>query len=119
MTENGAEDVGQGSRPNWRDPANYKTLLKLDRAGWAWKWLRRNPDYIGRIAGRSPSRPMVLPGTGIPIIPVSDGDDASDWGLRFRRSTKPPLRRGADFLAGRLGCLGGGGRGAAGAVGRC
>jgi len=119
MTEDAVEDIHPGSRPNWREPAHYKPLLKLDRAGWAWKWLRRNPDYIARMAGRAPNLPLVLPGSGVPVIPATDADDASDWGLRFRRSAQPPLRRGPDFLAGRLGCLGGGGRGVASVVGAC
>lgn len=117
MKEDGAEDVGQGSRPNWREPEKYKALLKLDRAGWAWKWLRRNPGYIDRMAGRPPKPPLILPGTGVSIIPASNADDASDWGLRFRRSPWPSWRRGANLLAGRLGCVGGSGRGAARAVG--
>ncbi len=119
MTEDSAEDIRQDSRPNWRESATYKPLLKLDRAGWAWKWLRRNPDYNARMAGRAPNPPLVLPGSGVPVIPATDGDDAADWGLRFRRGAQPPLRRGSDFLAGRLGCLGGGGRGAASAAGAC
>jgi hypothetical protein len=113
MRENGAEDIAHGPRPNWRNAADYKALLKLDRAGWAWKWLRRNPEYVARMAERPPERPPLLPGTGVPIIRAVDLDDASDWGLRFRRGTKPLLYRGQAFLAGRLGCVGGGGRSAA------
>jgi len=44
MTEEGIGTIGW----DWRDRANYRDLLHLDRAGWAWKWLRRNPDYIAR-----------------------------------------------------------------------
>jgi hypothetical protein len=29
--------------PNWKDPKAYKK--KLDRAGWAWEFMRRNPIY--------------------------------------------------------------------------
>jgi hypothetical protein len=118
MRENGAEDIAYGPRPNWRNAADYKVLLKLDRAGWAWKWLRRNPDYVVRMAERSPERPLLLPGTGVPIIPASAHDEAFDWGLRFRRGTKLLLHRGQAFLAGRLGCVGGVGRSAASAAAR-
>lgn len=34
-----------GDRPDWRDADQYGYLTGLDRAGWAWEWLRRNPDY--------------------------------------------------------------------------
>ncbi len=67
------------SHANWRDPANYKSLLNLDRAGWAWEWLRRNPDYIA-LTARLPKRPRRL-GTGLKIIAASDADAAAGWGL--------------------------------------
>jgi hypothetical protein len=93
MIDDGAEDIGQGSRPNWREPANYKALLTVDRAGWAWTWLRRNPDYIARMAGRAPTHPLVLPGSGVPILSAADGDDASAWGCTF---AEMPSRRCAE-----------------------
>jgi hypothetical protein len=30
---------------DWRDPADYAFTAGLDGAGWAWEFLRRNPDY--------------------------------------------------------------------------
>lgn len=30
---------------DWRCPDQYTYLQGMDRAGWAWEWLRRNPDY--------------------------------------------------------------------------
>lgn len=33
------------SRPDWRDPEQYRPLLALDKAGWAAEWLRRSPDF--------------------------------------------------------------------------
>jgi len=33
--------------PDWRDIEQYRHLLDLDRAGWAWEWLRRRRDYVG------------------------------------------------------------------------
>lgn len=69
---------------NWRDPSNYEALLNLDRAGWAWEWLRRNPDYIALttqlpLPGRRPAQP----GSGLKIIKATDA--ATGWGLQFRR----------------------------------
>ena len=71
-------------RPDWRDVEQYRHLLDLDRAGWAWEWMRRHPDY-GRDGGdREPeldrkalSRPIVL-------RPASR-DRARAWGLCFCR----------------------------------
>ena len=31
--------------PDWRDLDAYQHLWDMDRAGWAWEWLRRNADY--------------------------------------------------------------------------
>ena len=36
MSEQISEEPGEPSRANWRDPISYKSLLALDRAGWAW-----------------------------------------------------------------------------------
>ena len=30
--------------------ADYAHLLDLDRAGWAWEWLRRNPEFTSQQA---------------------------------------------------------------------
>lgn len=32
-------------QPDWRRPDQYTYLQGMDRAGWAWEWLRRNSDY--------------------------------------------------------------------------
>lgn len=37
--------------PAWRDAADYRPLIALDRSGWAWEWLRRDPAYR-RAAGQ-------------------------------------------------------------------
>ena len=31
--------------PDWRDDAAYAPLLQVERAGFAWEWLRREADY--------------------------------------------------------------------------
>ena len=31
--------------PDWRSAADYAPLLALHRPGFAWEFLRRNPDY--------------------------------------------------------------------------
>jgi len=32
-------------RPDWRSPDYVEALKNLDRAGFAWEFLRRNPAY--------------------------------------------------------------------------
>lgn len=65
MTEEDIETVGW----DWRDRANYRDLLHLDRAGWAWKWLRRNPDYIAQAS--QARKQFSAPG----VLTSSDDDD--------------------------------------------
>ena len=36
-------------------PADYAYLRDLDRAGWAWEWLRRNPEFAALRAESGPS----------------------------------------------------------------
>ena len=35
---------------NWRDPENYRWMTSLPRTGWAWEFLRRNPNYCSDYA---------------------------------------------------------------------
>lgn len=51
---------GIGSRADWRDPDNYKHLLELDRAGWAWEWLKRNPDFLSAFNQLPPNQPASI-----------------------------------------------------------
>jgi hypothetical protein len=74
-------------RPDWRDANSKKPLLKRDRAGWAWEWLRRNPDYIAQAARVSvqgtsdgKTRPVTIPAT----------KDVAGWGLLLCRDARPP-----------------------------
>jgi len=34
------------SSPDWRSPGDYKGLQSLDAPGFAWEYLRRNPDFV-------------------------------------------------------------------------
>ncbi len=34
------------SRGNWRDPAAYEWMQSLDAYGFAWEFLRRNPEFV-------------------------------------------------------------------------
>lgn len=39
-----SKTVSSGNGSDWA-ATDYLHLLELDRAGWAWEWLRRNPDF--------------------------------------------------------------------------
>ena len=95
---------------DWCDEEQYLHLLELDRAGWAWEWLRRNPDYVedeGRedslqLSQEARTCPTIL--SGVPM------GEASRWGLCFRRSAELLSRARADALGcqhRRIDCPGG------------
>lgn len=77
--------TGTDTRPDWRDGAAYRALLGIDRAGLAWEWLRRDPEYIayGRAAAADPGS------TDGPALLRADAR-ALDWGLHFRRTARAP-----------------------------
>lgn len=102
------QEPGEPSRADWRDPTNYKSLLTLDRSGWAWNWLRRNPDYIARTSQLLARRRLEQPGTRLRVITTSDAEEARDWGLHFRGGADPPGNRCLHLLASRLGYIGAG-----------
>ena len=118
MSEQRSDEPDGPPRANWRDPTNYKSLLTLDRAGWAWEWLRRNPDYIARTNQLPTRTPLEQPGLRLRVITTSNAKEARDWGLHFRRSSNPFGHRCLHLLASRLGCLGAARRDAAGAARR-
>lgn len=70
--------------PDWRDPVAYRALKRLDRAGLAWEWLRRDPTYadlhdkhvIAGTAARCDRVVSALP----PRL-------TERWGLLFRRKS--------------------------------
>jgi hypothetical protein len=60
---------------------DYAHLLDLDRAGWAWEWLRRNPEFTlyQDLNKRRLSTPCAL---------VLEPDEAGEsqflrWGLHY------------------------------------
>ncbi|WP_371836691.1 transcriptional regulator domain-containing protein [Sphingomonas koreensis] len=69
-------------RPDWRDPAPYRRLRGIDRAGLLWEWLRRDPAYIAWYTSASRAT-RDRGGKADPLI----------WGLYFRRGPRPRLSR--------------------------
>ena len=55
---------------DWRNPAAYAVLRRIDRAGLMWEWLRRDPGYIAWHAQAS----QITRGPA----------HSADWGLHFR-----------------------------------
>lgn len=43
----------QRRTPDGADPAAYRWMERLDRPGWAWEWLRRDPTYRGGVSARA------------------------------------------------------------------
>ena len=60
--------------------SSYRHLLELDRAGWAWEWLRRNPDFASAYAAQTS-----FCKEGGSIVVAADGSppDLIRWGLHF------------------------------------
>ena len=62
-------------RPDWRSASAVETLDRLDRAGFAWEFLRRNPRYrneYSQIRKGAPTATQVAEAVG------------RRWGLSFR-----------------------------------
>ena len=98
-----SQQPGEPSRASWRDPANYKHLLKLDRAGWAWIWLRCNPTYRAWASQLCSHAQVDQTETRLRVITASAAEEVRDWGLHFRRSANPPGHRRPHLLASRPG----------------
>lgn len=82
-------DVRESAPCDWRKPETYQPLLRLDRGGWAWEFLRRNPRY-GQTARNitTVTRHVLRPLPALCLIELSDAvDRAADWGLRFLGGT--------------------------------
>lgn len=79
MTGRSIRDESHG----WQDRTRYRPLLDLDRSGWAWEFLRRNPDY--RQAVQSLPKPKYERWLMPPLSLISGAGVAPDWGLSFRR----------------------------------
>ena len=78
------------SAPDWRSPAAYAYLTDLDLAGFAWEFLRRNPDYrrnFRSVVGKPRSHTKLAQRS------------MTRWGLRFPSRSGPARRHRAPDLA--------------------
>lgn len=56
-------------------------LFELDRAGWAWEWLRRNPDFMSL---ELTDEPHVEPGHSLVARPaLATQQRLMRWGLHY------------------------------------
>lgn len=69
--------------PDWRLQKTERALNRLERQGFAWEFLRRNPDYRSDY-DRLRSMPATRPSASMP-----HGSAAQQWGLRFPARSRP------------------------------
>jgi len=69
--------------PDWRDAEQYRHMLDLDRAGWAWEWLRRNPDYAEGEQDGFQKEPDHKARPQIEVLSTAVSASTSKWGLCF------------------------------------
>lgn len=67
--------------PDWRSEQTERALNRLERQGFAWEFLRRNPDYRSDY-NRLRSAPARALGD-------SQGSATPQWGLRFPDQSQP------------------------------
>ena len=72
--------VSSGNGSDWA-ATDYAHLLELDRAGWAWEWLRRNPDFVSFQLANEAHAP---PGPAVVIQPgLAPERSLLRWGLLY------------------------------------
>ena len=91
-------DPAKFTAPDWRDAEQYRYLLELDRAGWAWEWLRRHAAYEGVAAHLAFTGGGGVPAPRFDVVEVGNHNLVSEWGLCFRRVSKLPRHAGAAAL---------------------
>ena len=84
-----SEQDGTADEPDWRRSETYDYTRPLPRRGWAWEFLRRNPDY------RREWVPLPDKATTETIRPAltvltlrATGQGRPRWGLLFRQFTE-------------------------------
>lgn len=77
-------------RPDWRSASAVETLDRLDRAGFAWEFLRRNPRYRKEYSQlRKGATRATLAGEAV----------GQRWGLSFRLRSQAGIGRRSGHLA--------------------
>jgi len=89
--ESAAPDISL--RADWRDPESYRSLLHLDRPGWAGEFLRRNSDFLAATAQSSSNKALLVPSSAkrkptadrSRYIHIGQTRALERWGVLFRR----------------------------------
>ncbi|WP_352799372.1 DUF6499 domain-containing protein [Mesorhizobium sp. M0870] len=78
--------VGLVCWPDWRRHDAYHYARRLPRTGWAWEFLRRNPQFQRDHAKMAPYACIVGPQGDMQIIELTTGSALlRQWSLLFRR----------------------------------
>ena len=75
---------------DWRSPETYRPIQDVNAAGFAWEFLRRNPDYRRDVRKRSDK---------LPATSTRADAQARHWGLPFRDGSTSISRRNTGVLA--------------------
>jgi len=75
-------------RDDWRDPGAYEWTQSLDAYGFAWEFLRRNPEFVKELRFlRRIARRRNLTETELELF-------SSHWGVRFPGAPRDGKGRG-------------------------
>ena len=74
-------------RADWRAPGAYEDLRSLDAPGFAWEYLRRNPDFQQH---RGELEQAARRGV---LIQAEVDEFARRWGVRFRERRRDKNKR--------------------------
>jgi hypothetical protein len=86
--------------PDWRNMAAYSPLLRVGRQGFAWEYLRRNPEFRAQAGLAWTSRALSDP---IPDLIVDAPESLDPWNLRFRGGRQSRCDQGPAYLGPRRG----------------
>ena len=80
---------GVSPRADGRDHERYRRLLELDRTGWAWEWLKRNPDFLTAVDELSRNKHPTKSSCSY-AIHRADTSTLAHWGVLFCRRIRLP-----------------------------
>ncbi|WP_443136869.1 transcriptional regulator domain-containing protein [Mesorhizobium sp. ORS 3428] len=69
--------------PDWQDTSTYDYTAQLTARGWAWEFLRRNPDFQNDLAPIVHRARCTQTDSGDSTIRLPKSVDLSRWGLLF------------------------------------
>jgi hypothetical protein len=81
--------------PDWRRIEDYSDLQLMDRSAFAWELLRRNPGYCNAVAAFPPT---IATDVRCMETDLSRERVAAEWGLSFRRRSRPFRVPSSGFL---------------------